>query len=103
MTTRPLDSERLECPGGTCAPSRSGRFCLACGRSIGGTTPPPDVIDEALALARAAGDDLDPDNPNYWVYLMHGAEIIDASEARRLNGGLAFYGSARKRSGVARD
>jgi hypothetical protein len=99
MTAQPLDGE---CQSGQCVLSRSGRFCLVCGRSVGSSNLSADVLAEALAIAQAAGEPLDPDNPNYWVYLMHGAEIVDATEGRP-NGGLAFYGAPSKRTSIARD
>ncbi|HEX5164796.1 MAG TPA: hypothetical protein VFV93_05315 [Thermomicrobiales bacterium] len=35
---------------------------------------------------------LDPNDPNYWIYLMHDIEIIAEPIDQPTNAGLAFYG-----------
>lgn len=63
------------CPNDECIPARSGGFCLSCGRSLNDQPAPIDVLVTSELLPRA-GLSSDPDDPNYWVYLMHDLEIV---------------------------
>lgn|GEM_PF-6734863 len=75
---------RVRCFNGTCEPSRDGAICIHCGRTL-------RTSAEAIDAARA-GEPIDPDDPNYWVYLMHDIEIIAVPIERPTNAALGFYG-----------
>jgi hypothetical protein len=74
---------RVQCFNGTCVASRDGLVCIYCGRTLRTT-------DEALASG--AGEPIDPNDPNYWIYLMHDLEVIAEPIAPPTNAGLSFYG-----------
>lgn len=92
-----------DCPLSNCVLSRSGRFCLTCGRALETDVPAPEIIAEALAYARANNIDIDPETANYWIYLMHDAEIVNPDEPGRRNGGISFYGAPRQTTKRASD
>jgi hypothetical protein len=85
-------SYRAQCPDGTCVPSRSGGFCLLCGRALRRQAVPEDVLQAALTQQDEEREPLDPNDPNYWIYLMHEIEIIAEPIAPPTNAGLAFFG-----------
>ncbi len=88
---------RLQCFNGPCVPERPGGVCLYCGRAAREDGPPDRSLENALAILRESGGRIDPNDPNYWVYLMHDLEIIAEPIEPRTNAGLAFYGKPSKR------
>ena len=85
-------TSRAACGDGSCVLSRSGSFCLICGRTFREETVSEELIEQALATPRDVDPSLDPNDPNYWVYLMHDIEIIAEPIAPAANAGIAFYG-----------
>jgi hypothetical protein len=54
--------------------------------------PSAELIDEILSLPLLPADAMpDPLDPNYWVYLMHDADIEEPVD-RPTHAALAFYG-----------
>jgi hypothetical protein len=72
---------RVQCFNGTCVPSRDGVACIYCGRTL---QPAQDETPFGILL--------DPDDPNYWIYLMHDLEVIAEPVPPRPSAGLGFYG-----------
>ena len=88
---------RVQCINGSCVPDRPGGVCVYCGRPVRDGVIPELTLENALAILREGGGRTDPDDPNYWVYLMHDLEIIAEPIEAPTNAGLAFYGKRPKR------
>lgn len=96
---QPVEPPGARCPDDACVPTRSGVFCLVCGRSFLSGAPSAEMIAAAIASATGVTDDADDRDaehldPNYWIYLMHDPEIVPEDEPPALSAGLAFYGRA---------
>jgi hypothetical protein len=78
---------------GPCIPERPGGACVYCGRTLRDDGLPEISLETALAILRESGGRIDPDDPNYWIYLMHDIEIVAEPIKAPTNAGLAFYGT----------
>jgi hypothetical protein len=88
---------RLQCFNGRCVPERPGGACIHCGRAVSEDGLPELSLESALAILRASGGRIEPNDPNYWIYLMHDLEVIAEPIEAPTNAGLAFYGKRQKR------
>ncbi len=84
---------RVQCMKSSCNLSRASGSCPACGRSLADGSTSKVVLDEELAIHFNGVNSLDPNDPNYWVYLMHDVEIIAEPIKAPTNAGLSFYGT----------
>lgn len=89
-------STRERCPDNACVVAASSRFCLVCGMAPLDDLPTAEEISASLVAPEPEAPELDPTDPNYWIYLMHDPEIVE-EPAAQLNAGLAFYGAPRKK------
>ena len=89
---------RLQCFNDRCVPERPGGPCIHCGRTVATDGLPELSLESALAILRDSGGRIDPNDPNYWIYLMHDLEIIAEPVEPPTNAGLAFYGERPKRN-----
>jgi hypothetical protein len=81
-----------ECVNDACVPSRSGGFCLNCGRAFRDDPAPEEAVEHGPATAHDKEAPLEPTDPNYWSLLMHDIEIVAVPVDIPTHAGLAFYG-----------